>query len=272
MPSPKKLPEDPRALIQKLRRQIRRHNRLYYEEARPEISDAEYDRLYKELERLEKEHPQLASGDSPTREVGGKAPEGFKAASHLVPMLSIDNTYSKEELAAFDERVRKKLAQEPYEYVMEPKIDGVSLSLLYEKGKLLRAATRGDGQTGDVVTENVRTLQTIPATLKGNKIPQQIEVRGEVFLPRAAFLALNQEREAAQEDLFANPRNAAAGSLKLLDPSVVAKRPLSFFANSSGARDEDFFKSHWEMLDFFKSAGLPVNSENNLSTRVKRCG
>jgi DNA ligase (NAD+) len=248
-----------------LRRQIERHNRLYYELNTPEISDHEYDRLFKELERLEKEYPQFASEKSPTRRVGGKPHAKFGSVTHLLPMLSIDNTYSKEEIAAFDERVRKGLKGEPHAYVLEPKIDGVSMSLLYEKGRLVRAATRGDGQTGDDVTVNVRTIREVPAALTGSRrLPARIEVRGEIFMPRKHFHAINREKEKAGGELFANPRNAAAGSLKLLDASVVASRGLRFIAHSVGACEGASFDTQADLHAFYKEAGLPVSPHNKL--------
>ncbi|MBI3316013.1 MAG: NAD-dependent DNA ligase LigA [Candidatus Omnitrophica bacterium] len=237
-----------KARITELRRRIERHNRLYYEANRPEISDAEFDRLVKELARLESEHPEFASATSPTQRVGERPQKEFKSVRHLVPMLSIDNTYSKEEIAEFDERTRKNLKGKRLEYVVELKIDGVSLSLIYEKGKLRRAATRGDGQWGDEVTENIRTLAGIPRTLGGSRVPGEIEVRGEVFLPKKNFLALNAEKGRLGEELFVNPRNAAAGSLKLLDPALTAKRGLSFFAHGVGRMDPGFVKTQAELL------------------------
>ncbi len=259
---------------QRLRKEIERHNELYYAQNKPEITDIEFDRLLKQLEALEKSHPEILIPDSPTQRVGGKPQEGFRSVAHLVPMLSIDNTYSKEELEAFDERVRKNLGSGDYEYVMELKIDGVSMSLLYEDGRLVRAATRGDGQTGDDVTLNVRTIKTVPQTLKIAK-KGRIEVRGEIFFTRKNFLALNAEREKNEEDLFANPRNAAAGTLKLLDSSVVSKRGLQFYAHGIGAHKEDHFKTHEELLEYYKKSGIPVNPHSkrcrNLSEMFGAC-
>ncbi len=267
MPSKKTspVPAAAKKRASELRREIRRHDRLYYQLNKPEIQDVEYDRLLKELERLEKEHPGLAAADSPTRQVGGK-PETreFRTVQHPVPMLSIDNTYSKEELAAFDERVRKNLPGEKVEYLVELKIDGVSLSLLYDKGRFLRAATRGDGQRGDDVSENVKTIRGIPAELKGDRVPDRLEIRGEVFFPSQSFVALNAEKELSGEELFVNPRNAAAGSLKLLDASLVAKRELHFFAHGLGLRDERDFNGQDEVLARFKKWGVPVNPHNRL--------
>ena len=262
--TPPKVSDNPKALIQKLRKEIERHNRLYYEKAKPEISDLEYDRLIKQLERLEKEHPELASKSSPTQRVGGSLQKAFTSVEHPVPMLSIDNTYSKEEVEDFDKRLRKNLPEEAIEYVMELKIDGVSLSLLYRKGALVRAATRGDGQRGDDITQNVKTIASIPQHLKGSKVPDEIEVRGEVFLGLKTFKKLNLEKEKEGEEPFVNPRNAAAGSLKLLDSSIVASRKLSFFAHSVGLYDGNIFKKHSELLNLFKSWGLPVNEHHRV--------
>ena len=255
----KKKSDNPKVAIQKLRKEVERHNRLYYEKAKPEISDAAFDALVKKLETLERENPEFQSADSPTQRVGGRPQKAFASAEHLVPMLSIDNTYSKEELDDFDKRVKKNLGEDSVEYVMELKIDGVSLSLLYEKGQLVRAATRGDGQRGDDITANARAISSIPGHLRGSRIPDRIEVRGEVFIDESIFKKINEERQTEGEELFVNPRHAAAGSLKLLDPSTVASRKLSFFAHSVGAYDAKEFKTHSELLNQFKVWGLSVN-------------
>ncbi len=257
--------KDVRAALAGLKKEIQRHNHLYYDLNRAEISDPEYDRLLKELDRLEKNHPELLTSDSPTQRVGGRAAQKATTIRHQVPMMSIDNTYSKEEVLAFDERVRKHLKEGSYQYELELKIDGVSLSLLYRNGHLEYAATRGDGQTGEDVTGNVKTIKDIPATLKDTKkAPAEMEVRGEVFLTRKNFLALNKERERQGEELFANPRNAAAGTLKLLDSTVVAKRGLCFMAHGAGACKGKGFETQTELLKFFKNSGLPVNPDNEL--------
>jgi len=274
--SPKpKSKSDLRKHLEGLRREIRRHNRLYYTQNRPEISDAEYDRLYTELKRLEAECPDLAAPDSPTQRVGGSPQKGFRSVEHLISMLSIDNTYSKEELADFDERVRKNLPGETFEYVLELKIDGVSMTLIYERGSLVRAATRGDGRTGDDVTENMKTVKVLPHKLKGTRPPETLEVRGEVFLTRDHFLALNEEKELSGEERFANPRNAAAGSLKLLDVSLAAKRNLQFFAHGTGVYPQERFRKHSDLLAFFRESGLPVNPHSrvckNLDEVFKAC-
>ncbi len=255
---------DPKKMIQDLRRRIVRHNRLYYDLNRPAISDAKYDRLFKELESLEKRYSEFSTEDSPTRRVGGAPQAEFKSVRHAVPMLSIDNTYSKEEIRQFDERVQKRLKSERVEYVAELKVDGVSLSLLYRQGRLVQAATRGDGQTGDDVTVNVRTLKDIPGHLKSGKDLNLMEIRGEIFLSKRHFFGLNKEREKRGEELFVNPRNAAAGSLKLLDPELVAKRDLSFFAHGAGSVGGRAFQTQAELFDFFKSAGVPVSPHYRL--------
>ena len=252
-----------KARVRFLRREIARHNRLYYEKAKPAVSDAEFDRLVKELEALEREYPALAAPDSPTRTVGGAPLTGrFETVEHLVPMLSIDNTYSKEEFGEFHERVRKGLVGEDFEYMVEPKIDGVSLSLLYEKGALVRAATRGDGRFGDDVTANVRTIAGIPSKLKTGHAPARFEARGEIFFGHGTFAGINAEKKKAGEELFANPRNAAAGTLKLLDPAIVAKRRLRFIAH--GTVGLGGFGTHAESLEFLKKAGLPVSGHNRV--------
>lgn len=251
--------------IEKLRKELERHNRLYYEKNKPVITDQAYDKLYKELEALEREHPQYSKKDSPTQKVGGKPQANFRNVRHQIPMLSIDNTYSKEEVRAFDERVRKNLPGESFEYVMELKIDGVSMSLLYEDGELVRAATRGDGQTGDDVTINIRTIRDVPHRFKKVKnIPDRIEIRGEVFFEREAFNAINEERELSGEELFANPRNAAAGTLKLLDSEIVARRNLSFYAHGVGVLEGGSLKTQMDLLEFFKDAGVRINKHHKL--------
>jgi len=246
--------------IEQLRREIRRHDYLYYVVNQPEISDRQYDKLFAQLEALEQAHPELLTPDSPTQRVSGQPLKGFTTVRHAVAMLSMDNTYSADELRAFDERVRKQLGSEDYDYVVELKIDGLAISLRYEEGKLVTAATRGDGEVGDDVTANVRTIKAIPLVLLGDsKIPAVLEVRGEVYMPTSSFLALNRLRAEAGEPVFANPRNAAAGSLKLLDARITATRNLSFFAYATGELSEPLGKDHYETLKRFKEFGLPVN-------------
>jgi DNA ligase (NAD+) len=215
---------DARRRVEELHSEIRRHERLYYVEDRPELTDADFDRLMSELAELERQHPDLATPDSPTRRVGGEPAEGFATVEHSLPMLSLENAYSWDEAEAWRARVVRSLGQEPDGYVAELKIDGLSIALRYEDGVLVRGATRGDGFRGEDVTDNVRTIRTIPLRLSE---PETLEVRGEVFYPRSAFGKLNAEREAAGEPLFANPRNAAAGTLRLLDSRITARRGLA---------------------------------------------
>jgi DNA ligase (NAD+) len=245
--------------IRKLRDAIRHHEERYYVHNDPEISDEEFDRLLHELEALEAAHPELVTPDSPTQRVAGRPVEGFPTVEHLVPMLSLDNAYSEEELRAFDERVRKGagLGAGPVAYVAELKIDGLSIALTYRNGRLERGATRGDGFRGEEVTANVRTIRAIPLTLRGDP-PPHLEVRGEVYLSRAAFERMNREREDAGEPLFANPRNAAAGTMRNLDPSLVARRGLSAFSYQVVGSDQDVFRAHAEMLKAMHGWGLPV--------------
>ncbi len=242
--------------IDKLRAEINRHNRLYYVEAKPEIPDQEYDRLYKELQQLEAEHPGLVTPDSPTRRVGGEPLKEFKSVRHLVPMMSLDNTYSVDELREFDARVRKLLPGEQIEYVLEPKIDGVSISVRYEHGRLAVGSTRGDGATGDDITANLRTVRAIPLNL--SKAPALLEVRGEAFMPVKGFEKLNAQRANDGEEIFANPRNATAGSLKQLDPRIVARRPISAVFYAIGATEGIEFSSQAEALKSLKALGLPT--------------
>jgi len=220
--------------IRQLREQIRRHDRLYYVRARPEISDRQYDRLMDELKALETEHPDLVTPDSPTQRVAGQPSEAFASVTHAQPMLSIDNTYNADELREFDARVRKALGDQKFHYLVDPKIDGVAASLRYEGGRLALAATRGDGRTGDDVTANVRTIRSVPLSLAGKRIPDVLEVRGEIYWPRQAFAAHNAGRKADGLETFANPRNGCAGTLKQLDPGVVAGRKLAFMAHGFG--------------------------------------
>jgi len=213
-----------------LRAEIERHNRAYYVLDAPEIPDAEYDRLFRELQDIEATHPALATADSPTRRVGGAPLPAFRQVAHVVPMLSLNNAFSAEEATAFDRRCREALGVEQVDYACEPKFDGLAIALRYEQGMFVRGATRGDGSTGEDVTQNLRTVRNIPLRLTGSGFPEVLEVRGEVLMLRADFEKLNERQRAAGEKLFANPRNAAAGSLRQLDPKVTATRPLRFFA------------------------------------------
>ena len=250
---------DPLARLNELRTQIRHHEELYYVHSAPEISDAEFDRLLHELERLEAEYPDLVTPDSPTQRVAGHPTEGFATVEHVAPMLSLDNAYDEDDLRAFDERVRRAagLADAEIPYVTELKIDGLSIALTYEDGRLVRGATRGDGVRGEEVTANVRTIRTIPLALR-DAPAGRIEVRGEVFLPRSSFARINAEREAVGEPLFANPRNAAAGTMRNLDPALVARRRLSAFTYQVVAPGTGLPPRHSEMLAAMRRWGLPV--------------
>ena len=245
-----------RKRIAQLRQQIRKHDRHYYEEAAPVISDREYDLLYKELVDLEAEFPQLVSPDSPTQRVGGKPLEAFAQIAHRMPMLSLDNTYSEEEVANFYKRISRLLPDEKISVVIEPKVDGVAVSLLYENRRLRQAATRGDGSVGDDITQNIKTIRSIPERLHGSG-PKVFEVRGEVYMDKRGFEKLNEERCKAGLPLFANPRNAAAGSLKHLDPSIVAKRPLGIVFYGTGAVESVDLEKHSELFPLLKRLGLP---------------
>ncbi len=252
--------KDVKKRIERLRSEIRRHDYLYYVLNRPEISDRQYDKLFVELKSLEEANPQLITADSPTQRVSERPIEGFKSVRHAAAMLSIDNTYSAEELRAFDERVAKGLGGRDYDYVVELKIDGLAINLRYEKGRLVTAATRGDGEVGDDVTANVRTIKAVPLVLLGGgEAGDVLEARGEVYMPTSAFAELNRLRTEAGEPRFANPRNAAAGSLKLLDARITAARNLSFFAYSIGQVSMPLAENHWQSLQKFKKLGLPVN-------------
>ncbi|MBP7568743.1 MAG: NAD-dependent DNA ligase LigA [Acidobacteria bacterium] len=249
----------PAERIAELRSQIRHHEERYYVLNDPEISDAEFDALLDELEALEREHPDLVTPDSPTQRVGGRPVEGFATVEHSVPMLSLDNAYSEDEVRAFDERARRGLgaAGAALAYVTELKIDGLSISLVYEDGVLVRGVTRGDGQRGEDVTSNVRTVRAIPLHLR-EAVPGRIEVRGEVYLPRQAFERVNREREARDEPIFANPRNAAAGAIRNLDPRLVAKRGLSSFVYQLLGGPGVVPDRHSATLDRLRALGLPV--------------
>ena len=254
--------------IEDLRSKIRYHDRKYYVENMPEISDYEYDQLMKELEKLENIYPQLITPDSPTQRVSGEPVSEFTSIEHRIPMLSIENTYSEGELREFDKRIRRILKNvDKIEYVVELKIDGIAITLWYENGIFMRGATRGNGFRGDDVTTNLRTVKDIPLRFlcKDNeKTPPVIEIRGEVYLPNKEFRKLNQRREETDEPQFANPRNAAAGSLKLLDPHTTAKRPLRLFAYAFGYYENGRFTSHIECLEAIKEFGLPVNPHYKL--------
>ena len=244
--------------VAELREQIEGHNRRYYEEAAPTISDREYDRLYQELAGLEARFPKLLTPGSPTQQVGGKPLKAFEQIAHRVPMLSLDNTYSEEEVADFYARIAKLLPNEKIPVVIEPKVDGVAVSLLYENGKLQHAATRGDGSVGDDITQNIRTIRSVPEQLHG-KTPKLLEVRGEAYLDKKGFEKLNAERAEAGLPVFANPRNAAAGSLKQLDPAIVAKRPLGVVFYGTGAVQGLDIDLHSETFSLLRKLGLPAS-------------
>jgi DNA ligase (NAD+) len=244
--------------IEELRAQIREHDRRYYEEAAPAISDREYDRLYKELVDLEAQFPELIASDSPTQRVGGKPLEAFAQVEHRIPMLSLDNTYSEEEVANFYRRITRLLPEEKIPVVVEPKVDGVAVSVMYENGRLKYAATRGDGFVGDDITQNIKTIRSVPHQLRGSA-PKILEVRGEAYLDKAGFEQLNKERQTAGLPLFANPRNAAAGSLKHLDPKIAAQRPLGMVFYGTGAVEGTDVDLHSQIFSIFKKLGLPTH-------------
>ena len=246
--------------VKQLREQLELHNYRYYVLDDPLISDAEYDRLFRELAGLEQQYPELVTPESPTQRVGARPAEGFEPARHLVPMLSLDNAFEPDEVEDFDRRVRERLGIDgPVQYAAEPKMDGLAVALTYEDGKLVRAATRGDGFVGEDVTHNVRTIQSVPLRLRPAKYPKSLEVRGEVFMPRAGFEELNRRAQEKGEKTFANPRNAAAGSLRQLDPKVTATRPLDMFVYGVALpTGEAVAPTHHESLELAQQWGLRV--------------
>lgn len=248
---------------QKLKTLIHRHNELYHTLDKPEITDYEYDQLYAELLKLEKENPSLDLSDSPSTRVGGDAISQFQKVAHRKPMLSLQNSYSIEDILEFDERVKKFLrSDEPVEYFAELKLDGLSMELVYEKGSLVRALTRGDGTVGEDVTHNIKTIKTIPLKLKTKRPPELLEVRGEVVIFKKDFLEMNKAYEEAGEDTFANPRNAAAGTVRQLDPKIAASRPLKFLAYALGEYSGVTFSSQQNITEVLKEMGLPVLEKN----------
>ena len=259
--------------IEKLREEIRRHEDLYYVQDNPEISDAEYDALLEKLLKLELQHPEYVTLDSPTQRVGGRPSEGFSEVVHRRPMLSLDNSYNIDELRAFDQRCRRLADGRALDYVAELKIDGLSISIQYEKQILVRGVTRGDGRIGEDVTQNARTIRSVPLKLRANpKTPgDELEVRGEVFIPRKVFERINAEREEQDEPRFANPRNAAAGTLRQLDSKIVASRKLEMFAYDLIAGERKPFATHWAALDWMQKAGLRINPHES-SVRLNRRG
>ena len=260
------------ARINKLRDAINDHNYRYYVLDAPVISDAEYDRLFRELQDLEKQHPELITPDSPTQRVGAKPAEGFAEVRHDIPMLSLENAFDEDEMRSFDRRVRERLGEKHIDYMAETKLDGLAISILYENGSLMRAATRGDGTTGEDVTHNVRTIKSIPLKLHGRTCPRALEVRGEVFMGKAGFVAMNKRQEQEGGKLFANPRNAAAGSLRQLDPAVTKDRPLQFFAYGVGRIDSNVsLKTQADTLEHLRDWGVPVSRDSRVVAGVEEC-
>src|SRR5919199_1046001 len=264
---------DVRGRIEDLREQIRKHNRLYYVEDAPEISDAEYDALYKELEDLEAAHPELVTPDSPTQRVGGEPLEGFEEVRHAIPMLSLANARKTEELTEWDARIRRLLgSDEEPRYVTELKIDGLAVSLRYEDGRFVQGATRGNGAVGEDVTQNLRTVRATPEKLWDDP-PGVLEPRGEVYMTLEDFEELNRRQEAEGKPAFANPRNAAAGSIRQLDPRITATRPLTIFLYGVGEGGE-LYESHSAMLDALRSYGLRANPHtmhDSIESVIEEC-
>src|SRR5271169_3538814 len=249
------------AELEHLAKEIAHHDRLYHEQDAPEISDAEYDALRRRNAAIEARFPHLIRPDSPSNRIGGAPESGFAKVRHRVPMLSLDNAMSAEEFAEFCARARRFVgltADAPLAFVAEPKIDGLSINLTYEGGRFVRGATRGDGTEGEDVTANLRTMGSVPSRLKG-RAPALIEVRGEVFMTKADFLKMNEVQAAAGQKVFANPRNAAAGSLRQLDPRITAERPLSLFAYAQGESSEPVADTHWHYLQRLRDWGFQVN-------------
>jgi DNA ligase (NAD+) len=245
--------------VEELRALVSRHDYLYHVLDKPEISDVEYDELTRELKGLEARFPELVTADSPTQKVGGKPSELFAPAEHLVPMLSLDNAFSREELEAWGKRLVRNVGHE-IDFVCELKIDGIAVSLLYEKGVFVRGATRGDGRVGEDITANLRTIKQIPARLQG-LAPETLEVRGEVYLPLSVFGRINDELLAKGERVFTNPRNAAAGSLRQKDPAVTASRNLHLWSYGVGAHSQRKAQRYSEEQEQLRAAGLPINSQ-----------
>ena len=257
--------------IESLREEIRHHEYRYYVLDDPEISDAEFDRLMNALKKLEAKHPDHIKPDSPTQRVGGKPREGFVKVAHSIPMLSLDNAYSEEELRSWERRVHELAGRKDIEYVCELKLDGMSLALRYEAGRLVRGITRGDGSTGEDVTSNVRTVRSVPLSVSGEKlkkagIPTDFEARGEMLMPIASFKRMNDEREKRGLSLFANPRNATAGTVRQLEPSVTAQRRLDYFAYMLISGGRNLFDQHWQALNALENAGFKVNPRRALAT------
>jgi DNA ligase (NAD+) len=265
-PSPRKASALDRAAhrMRELREELRRHEHLYYVRSAPEIADEEYDRLERELRDLEARHPELVTPDSPTQRVGERPSQEFPTFTHRVPMLSLDNTYNEEELREFEARIFRQVGARDIAYVAELKIDGLSMALHYENGRLARGVTRGDGFRGDDVTPNVRAIRAVPLSLHGEDLPAELEVRGEVFLPRSRFEAINREREERGEEPFANPRNAAAGTMKTLDSRIVAERGLDIYLYSVAQARGVTLRRHWQALERMRDWGLKTHPGSRL--------
>ena len=258
--------------VTRLREQIDHHNYLYHVLDTPEILDAEFDGLMAELLAIEQANPSLQTPDSPTQRVGGHPLEGFSAAEHALPMLSLSNAFSDEQVYAFDRRCRNGLSTDSITYLVEPKLDGVAVSLQYRSGRLVRAATRGDGKWGEDVTQNVRAIRSVPMRLVGDDYPDVLEVRGEVYISRSGFKALNEQQQATSQKAYVNSRNAAAGSLRQLDPRISARRPLEFFCHSLGLQDGgELPAGHAQTLERLRTWGLRTNSENKLVVGISAC-
>lgn len=258
--------------VSQLRQQLNDYAYHYYVLDDPIISDGQYDKLYHELSQLEKDNPELISTDSPTQRVGDKPLDGFSQIKHEVPMLSLGNVFTTEELTEFDQRLQDLLDLKAIEYSAEPKLDGLAVSILYVNGQLKQAATRGDGTTGEDITSNVKTIKAIPLKLRGDDYPQRLEVRGEVIMTKSGFDEYNRQAELKDEKTFANPRNAAAGSLRQLDPRKTAKRPLMFYAYAMGVVSETLpFKTHLQTLLWLKTLGIPVNNLNQIVIGAQGC-
>src|SRR5260370_20352823 len=254
--------------VEKLKEELRHHEYLYYVVDQPEITDAEYDALMRELQALETEHPELLTPDSPTQRVGGKPREGFVKMRHSSPMLSLDNALNEAELRAFDARVREGLKDAPYRFVAELKLDGLSMAVHYRDHVLERAITRGDGRVGEEVTENARTMKSLPL-LVPSRSADHFEVRGEVVMNRKGFEKLNAEREQQGLSKFANPRNAAAGALRVMEPAITASRPLDYFTYLYLQDGKTVFESHWESLEALAKLGFKVNNNRAICNNVE---
>lgn len=258
--------------LQQLIKEINQHNIRYYVYDAPEIPDAEYDRLMRELQAIEAAHPEWVTADSPTQRVGATPLDAFQAVRHLAPMLSLSNAFEEQEVIDFDRRARERVNVAELSYTAEPKLDGLAISLLYEQGKLVRGATRGDGATGEDVTQNVRTIRSIPLRLSGSSVPEKLEVRGEVILSKEGFRALNQRQTERNRKVFANPRNAAAGSLRQLDSAITAERPLEMFCYGVGFIEGSRLpSSQFEILQQLQAWGLRISSRNKLVRGVAGC-